>query len=234
VLLKKGLDAWLLDAAPDVRTQLAISNITPRIRAILPTHAHAGHIAGLLAFGKEGPYLETELWATPTLLNALQRNQPWAQLFPRIRPRPVRPGTQVASGTMTFRTHPIKHRREVSDTVAIEAVDGARRLVYLPDTDAVDDAVWAATASLKDGDVLLFDGTFWGNPAELPGRDMASIPHPPVKRSIKQLAPLRKRGVRVVFTHINHSNPLNRASSRERRALTAAGFELASDGDVFP
>jgi pyrroloquinoline quinone biosynthesis protein B len=47
--------------------------------------------------------------------------------------------------------------------------------------------------------------------------------------TIERFAPLAGR-VRIVFTHLNHSNPAVDPASPEARAVREAGFEIASDG----
>ena len=38
---------------------------------------------------------------------------------------------------------------------------------------------------------------------------------------------------RIIFTHLNHSNPVVSAISPERQELEARGFEVAEDGLVL-
>lgn len=229
VLVSNGSGAWLLDASPDVRHQLARAPHT-ELRAIALTHAHMGHLAGLLAFGKEGALARIPIWATPSLGELIRRNEPWAQLVRHMPLREVRPLQWIEDRGLRFRFHPVQHRPELSDTVAIEVRAPSSKLLYLPDTDRFDEAVDSAIAELAAGDLLLFDGTFWGRADEVPNRDLAAIPHPPVADSMIGLKPLVERGVRVLFTHLNHSNPLHDPSSAERRRVEAEGFAVATDG----
>lgn len=57
-------------------------------------------------------------------------------------------------------------------------------------------------------DVAIVDGTFHSK-SELGHRDMDQVPHPLSGESIKTLAPLVERGVRVIFTHLNLTNLLS-------------------------
>jgi phosphoribosyl 1,2-cyclic phosphodiesterase len=41
-------------------------------------------------------------------------------------------------------------------------------------------------------------------------------------------------GLRLAFTHLNHSNPAVDPDSEAARACRAHGFEIAQDGDVIP
>ena len=73
------------------------------------------------------------------------------------------------------------------------------------------------------------DGTFY-DANELPGQRMASIPHPFLIDSMTrfQSLPLELRQ-KIHFTHLNHSNPVARPDSEERRQVFEAGFGLAEE-----
>ena len=80
-------------------------------------------------------------------------------------------------------------------------------------------------------DVALLDATFYGE-SEIPGRSLAEIPHPFVVESIARFAklPVAERR-KVVFTHLNHSNPAALAGTPERAAVEAAGLRIAIEGE---
>ena len=86
---------------------------------------------------------------------------------------------------------------------------------------------------LKTVDVALLDATFFSGD-ELPGRDIALIPHPTVLESIALLKQLpRPVRSRVVFTHMNHTNPLLDPGSKATQSVLALGFKIARIGDRF-
>ena len=71
--------------------------------------------------------------------------------------------------------------------------------------------------------------------SELPGRDLAEIPHPLVVESLSRMAPLpAAERAKVHFIHLNHSNPLLDPSSKAADHVREAGFGLAAEGDRFP
>jgi pyrroloquinoline quinone biosynthesis protein B len=90
-------------------------------------------------------------------------------------------------------------------------------------------------AALDASDVLLLDGTFWSSD-ELarPGlsksraEDMAHLPLGDPGGTLEQSPSLRAR--RKIFTHVNNTNPILLEDSDERRAVLAAGWEVAFDG----
>jgi pyrroloquinoline quinone biosynthesis protein B len=91
--------------------------------------------------------------------------------------------------------------------------------------DVLDDVTVDIIASV---DIAIIDGTFYSTD-EVPGA-MAAVPHPPVKRSMEMLQGAVRRGTRVVFTHLNHTNPLCDPSSPAMEEVLLRGFEVAADG----
>jgi pyrroloquinoline quinone biosynthesis protein B len=87
----------------------------------------------------------------------------------------------------------------------------------------------------EGADALLFDGTFWASD-ELPrlglgtarAEDMAHLPIGGERGSLAALS--RVRAGRRVLTHVNNTNPILVEGSPERRAVEAAGWEVAADG----
>lgn len=81
--------------------------------------------------------------------------------------------------------------------------------------------------------VSVIDATFY-SPKELPGRDMSKIPHPTVEQTIEALEGMDMEGrvpegKRIVLTHLNHTNPLLRASP-EQQLVLEKGFLIAHLG----
>ena len=74
--------------------------------------------------------------------------------------------------------------------------------------------------------VAVLDATFYSG-SELPGRDMALVPHPLVSRTVQLL---RDVADRVVLTHMNHTNPLLHEGSLERKLVEEQGFAVAQLG----
>ncbi len=223
--------AVLLDATPDIRHQWLMLPPKTKLAGIALTHAHAGHIAGLSVLGKEGPQAACALIATAALHAHVQATSTFADGTVNMEKVVMTPG-RTLEYPVALRFHPIVHRAERSDTVAIE-VRSERTLLYLPDTDTWDEAVAAAVSGLAEGDVFLFDATFWSSD-ELKHRNISTIPHPLVEQTLPQLAALAKRGVRVILTHLNHTNPLCNPQSSATATITKIGLEVATDGMHIP
>jgi hypothetical protein len=86
--------------------------------------------------------------------------------------------------------------------------------------------------------VALLDATFY-SPDELPDRDVSKIRHPLVTDSMELLGPQVKAGkVRVLFTHLNHSNPpsipTERREKPSRPVVSGSGRRRESRVAVSP
>ncbi len=220
---------FLVDATPDFARQ---AEALPSLDGILLTHAHMGHVAGLLNLGREALAPRgLPVWAGPRLLGFLEMNEPWRSLVAhgRIEPRPLSPGRAVdlAPGLSVVPVA-VPHRAEWSETFAFLVRGPGRTILWAPDADRFEDAFLDEV--LAEADAVFLDATFW-SPAEIPGRDLSEIPHPMAKDTLTRLARRRPRAA-VGLVHLNHSNPLWRLSSRESREaaslLAAAGLRPAA------
>lgn len=240
-----GVRVYLLDATPDFRAQvdLALSPAEQAGRApgkpvdgIFLTHAHVGHYTGLAYLGRESiGALGVPVWATPRMGAFLRENGPWRRLVSlgNIDLREAAPGSAVPLGDgVSVEAIRVAHREEDSDAVGFLVTGPGRRLLYLPDVDA-----WSAwerqsgvdVARLVEGvDIALLDGTFH-SAADLGTRSIAEIPHPMMTDTMDRLSRLAASR-RILFIHLNHSNPALPPGSAERRAIEARGFAVAAEG----
>lgn len=236
---------YLIDATPDLRAQLDLLRDVRRpptdrvdrapVDGVFLTHAHLGHYLGLAFFGFEAVHTrELPVWTTPRMAGYLRDNGPWSQLvaFGNIALKPHAPGSRVDLGGVTVESLAVPHRDELSDTVAYLVHGPNRTVLYVPDTDAWD--AWSpsleAVLDREQVDIALLDATFYSL-AELPGRDLSSVPHPLITQSMDRLAGRVEAGkLEVYFTHLNHSNPAIDPESEAARAVRARGFAVLADG----
>jgi pyrroloquinoline quinone biosynthesis protein B len=74
---------------------------------------------------------------------------------------------------------------------------------------------------------LFLDGTFYSD-KELPGRNMAEIPHPFILESMALFKDLPKtEKEKIWFIHFNHTNPLLDKASKEYNEVKNRGFKIA-------
>ena len=240
---------WLIDASPDIAQQVELARDHPPgyrvpeaeggrgalFDGIFLTHAHWGHYAGLGWLGRESYGARGQLlYASDSMQRFLESNGPWSLAvesggfaFTRIDPEhPVR-----LADDLTVEALRVPHRDEFSDTLAFVFRGPERSLLYLPDIDKWERWELAIEDVLETVDVALVDGTFFG-PDELPGRDMAQIPHPFVVESLERFAGLPEATrAKLRFTHLNHSNPAADPRSDAALRVGRAGASIASEGE---
>jgi len=131
---------------------------------------------------------------------------------------------------MPFR---VPHRDEYADTAGFRIAGPARSLLHIPDIQGWDAWERPLEEALRETDVALLDGTFFG-PDDLPGRDMSAIGHPLIAETLRRLRSLPASDrPQVLFTHLNHANPALDPASPARRAIEEAGARLAEDGGTI-
>ncbi len=233
----------LVDCTPDVREQLRLLRDVrfenaggvdrAPIRGVFLTHAHMGHYAGLLHLGYEAMHTEGVVaMGSPRMMRFLRGNAPWSQLVDKgeIVPRALEAGEAIEVGGARVTPIPVPHREEFSDTLAYLFEGPTRTVLYMPDCDPWHRWQARALEIIDSADVAILDATFFDG-AELPGRDLSTIGHPLVVDTIEFLGERVRSGrLRVVLTHMNHSNPLLEQEGEARRRADEAGFEIAIEG----
>ena len=233
-------ERWLVEATPDFREQLRLLDEqaprdgVPGLTGIFITHAHVGHYAGLIQLGHEVIGAEAvPLYAMPRMQAFLSTNGPWDQLvrYRNVELRPLADGRTVhLNERIAVTPFLVPHRDEYSETVGFRIEGPTRTVIFLPDIDKWER--WDAQGTrieeaIADADVAYLDGTFYAD-GEIPGRDMAAIPHPFIVETMKRFADSgadTKASIR--FIHLNRTNPVAWSDSPERRAVEAAGFRVA-------
>ena len=235
--------AALFDASPDLRRQhrtlLTEQDYRTRTAAnvfddVFLTHAHMGHYSGLVHFGREAHNAAgVACHGTESMHDFLARNEPWASLLRNGHLAWSEPDAEsgwTLWNEVRVTALRVPHRAEHTDTVAYSIADleTGWSVLYLPDIDDWD--AWPGHVGVIDShDVALLDGTFFDDSEEV-GRPLSDIPHPRVADSVRRF---RHVSARVVFTHLNHTNPVTDPGSRQARALAEAGFDVAFDGMAF-
>jgi pyrroloquinoline quinone biosynthesis protein B len=235
---------WLVDASPDLRDQLdraeplapmrsVASGRPPILDGIFLTHAHVGHYLGLAQLGREVYAADrVPVWGSARMTAFLSAHGPWEQLvrLEQVVPLTLAPGERVelARG-LTVTPFLVPHRDEYTDTFGFEIRGPNRSLLYIPDIDKWERWSERIEERITRVDVALLDATFH-DADELPGRSMHEVPHPLVVESLARFAalPMSERR-KIVFTHLNHTNPAALPNTPERRAIEAAGMRVAEE-----
>jgi pyrroloquinoline quinone biosynthesis protein B len=163
----------------------------------------------------------------------LRGNEPWRSLVERRNVNLVEivPGHEITLGRLKVTAIAVPHRDELSDTVGFRVrAPSGHGVLYVPDVDKWEKWDRRLEDELTAVDVALVDGTFH-DADELPGRDMAEVPHPFVPETLARVPPALRRRLR--FVHLNHTNRLL-WDAGARAALAAQGARIAKDGDVIP
>lgn len=243
--------AWsVLNASPDIRQQLALlPPLRPRalrdtpVASVLLTNGDIDHIAGLLSLREQTPFT---LLATGDILEVLAANPVFDAVDRAVVPR-VRVGLEapfalqeglVAEIFAVPGKVPLFLEGETvqtdlvgEQTVGVRLAAGGRVAYYIPGCARVDAGL---LARLADADLLFFDGTLWDDDEMIrsgtshkTGRRMGHISMSGPEGSMARLAGVPGR---KVFIHINNTNPVWQPDGPERRAVTAAGWGVAADG----
>lgn len=230
---------YLFDATPDIREQLHRLNQTApdsayRLGGVFLTHAHMGHYTGLMHFGHEASgSRDMPVYAMPRMQAFLTDNGPWDQLvrYRNVKLHELEDGREISlAGTIHVTPFLVPHRDEYSETVGYRIQGPNRTAIFVPDIDKWDRWATDIRQLVRSVDYALLDATFFAD-GELPGRDMSQIPHPFVSESMALLDSLSdEERSRVIFIHMNHTNPLLIDGSPEQAEVERRGFRFAREG----
>ena len=230
---------YLFEATPNLPEQLyylerIASSEDYSLDGVFITHAHMGHYTGLMFFGFESMNASNiPVYTMPRMSNFLRSNGPWSQLVTmnNIVIRELKEQQTVKFEQLSVTPILVPHRDEFSETVGYKIRGPNKTALFIPDIDKWE--VWDRNIveEISNVDYALLDATFFdGN--ELPGRDMADIPHPFVIESMALFSELSTMDkAKVWFIHLNHSNPLLNSESEAFRRVVTEGYNIAQEGD---
>lgn len=226
---------WMLDATPDFKDQQhrLKQECGQDLDGIFLTHAHIGHYTGLMHLGREViGTSEMPVYAMPRMKAYLQTSGPWSQLvnLNNIALQNLRADSTIRlNERLQITPFRVPHRDEYSETVGYR-IDGPNHTaVFIPDIDKWERWERNVDSLLQTVDYAFIDGTFYQN-GEIVGRDISEIPHPFVSESIARFQQVSIDPESIIFIHLNHTNPLLRKDSPERRELLRKGYGLAEEG----
>lgn len=249
-------DRWLLlNCSPDIAAQIeSFPPLQPRgvrdtpVDGMLLTDANVDHAYGFAALRQKGSH-RFIVRSSPAVREIAER-QPALEPFTRA---PHLWSPVDCDGACT----PLDARDVVGRDIEVRAIDvrgktpgydgrrdvrgavyaytlrqrGGGTLLFAPVFAAFGDALRAA---LREADVALLDGSFFTDDelrAEgLMPKSARHLGHLPVSGPDGSLEELRATNARVIFTHLNNSNPMLDPDSAAAAAVRAAGAEIAYDG----
>ena len=234
---------YLFDATPDMREQLfRLHQSAPDTEYLLDgvflTHAHMGHYTGLMHFGREAVGAQgIPVYAMPRMFEFLTNSGPWGQLveLENVELRALSDRKQVdLNSRLVVTPLEVPHRPEYSETVGYR-IDGPNKsAVFIPDIDKWEDWTTDIRDVIRSVDYALLDASFFAD-GELKGRDMSVIKHPFVSESMDLFDSLTEdEKSRVIFIHMNHTNPLLIDGSPAQAEVTRRGYRFAREGMRLP
>jgi len=233
---------YLFEATPDMPAQIRMLHQYSGFENELPdaiflTHAHIGHYTGLMHLGKEAMNADSvEVFCMPRMSNFLKSNGPWSQLVRNDNINLVqmeRLDHMVLSGSISVQPILVPHRDEFSETVGYIIEGPSKRVLFIPDIDKWQKWSNSITALIENIDLAFVDATFFDS-EEINNRDISEIPHPFVIESMELFKDLSAENkAKIHFIHMNHTNPILEANSRQSKEVLKAGFNIAREGMVF-
>jgi pyrroloquinoline quinone biosynthesis protein B len=248
----------LIDATPDLKFQLESVGLVPRpeeaefgrqsrIDAVLITHGHGDHCVGVAEFST-GKSFEIPVYAPSDLIRFLFGEPGKAQFFGELGrlarnyvvPHGLAEGeTLELLGGLRATGFEIDHTDRLEDgscypssTFGYELEAGGRRFVYAPDLGLLTEGL---LERVEGADLFMLDATFWWDDElnRISGLRKTSydLGHVPAEESMEVL-----KGMdigRVVYTHLNHTNPLLDPAQPMASMVSEAGLEVAHDGMII-
>ena len=171
----------------------------------------------------------------PRMTEFLTNNGPWSQLV-RLNNISLRQMSKDVAIKLNDRISvtpfQVPHRDEFSETVGFRIEGPNLTAVFLPDIDKWNNWEQKIEEVIRDCDVAYLDGTFFKS-GEIPGRDIALIPHPFVTESIKRFSSLEaEQRNKIRFIHFNHTNPVLKAESAAKTQVERAETAIAKEGET--
>lgn len=234
---------YLLEATPDIGSQLntlnRFANLDPAKMpdGIFLTHAHIGHYSGLMYLGREAVNAsKVPVFTMPRMKSFLENNGPWSQLVSagNISLQQMNEFEKVKlSSGLTIQPILVPHRDEYSETVGYLISGNTRRALFIPDIDKWEKWKTDIGNMIPRIDYVFIDGTFF-DAEEINNRNISEIPHPFIIESLDRFKGLDKtEKAKIRFIHFNHTNPLLKAGSPQRKQLLEQGFQIAEFGQVY-
>jgi len=229
----QGETYGLVEATKSIGNQLSLMD-NVMIDELWLTHAHLGHIEGLGQFGREALNSKNiKLRCSDSVVDYTMNHPIWKKLIER--------GNLTFAKFQSENIIPIEvpHRARDFDTHAFLFKGQTNNIFFLPDHDT-----WEKTLdfvgydnprewfSSLDASIILLDGTFWDS-NELKGRIQADVPHPPVSETLDLIGRREDGDPRIIFIHLNHTNPLHYADSPEYQKVSDLGWEVGEEGMEF-
>lgn len=244
-----GGERWLLlNCSPDITAQIeAFAPLQPRslrgtpIDGVALTDANVDHLGGLAALRQSGSHrfairssqvvrdIAVAQTAFAPFAHAPHR---WDAVEDDARFETA--GVALRGFAVPGTTPGYAGRRDEPGAVfayEVRCDDADATVLFAPVFSRIDGRLFAAIESAA---IAFLDGTFFSDDelivSGLMEKTARQLGHQPVGGSGGSLERLRKVRTRIVFTHLNNSNPMLDPNSAAALEVRAAGAEIAFDG----
>src|SRR5436190_3461152 len=242
----------LFNCSPDIREQISANScLQPQscirgspLSDVVLTSGDVDHIGGLISL-REGHQFSihatpgiNRILASNPILGVLNRAAVKREIAEPGERRRLSAGIEIELFTVPgktplyLETEGVVTNARCDTTVGIEVVTNKHALFYVPACAEIDRET---AARLENARLVFFDGTLWSDDEMIrtgtgmkTGRRMG---HMPVGGPDGSLVALKAIGVkRLIYIHINNTNPMLIEGSPENEAVRAAGAEVGFDG----
>jgi pyrroloquinoline quinone biosynthesis protein B len=222
------------------------------IKAVVLTNGDVDHVTGLLTLREAQAF---SIYGARRVLDVLAGNKIFDVLAPQIVVREELPldtsvalrGAGVDLG-LSVKAFPVPGKIALwledmsasnfgtaeGDTLGLEITETktGKSFFYIPGCAQVEEPL---AARLEGAALVFFDGTLWHEnemiEQGLMSKTGARMGHVNLSGPDGSIAAFSTLGVgRKIFVHINNSNPVLNAASKERAEANAAGWEIGEDG----
>ncbi len=239
----------VLDASPDLKSQISMlrpysrriseayaGRVAP-IDAILITHAHWGHIMGLLELSAGYPF-KIPVYCSHYVASIIRSSRIFKSLVDGNFIDIIEFGDGDVLDVvdwrgrrtgLKFEAFKVPHREDFTDTYGFKVFDKKSSIVYIPDIKTLSNNI---LSRIEGSNALFFEGTFYWEDElwRISGirRTSTELGHIPMVESLSILKELQVN--LKYYIHLNHTNPTLRSNSDERRTIEKAGLKIAFDG----
>lgn len=222
------------------------------IKAVVLTNGDVDHVAGLLNLREAQAF---SIYAARRVLDVLEANSIFDILVPELVARIALPFDERAplagAGTelgLAVKAFPVEGKialyledksradygTQVGDTLGLEVIETqtGKSFFFIPGCARIDAAL---AERLKGASLVFFDGTLYHEnemiEQGLLGKSGSRMGHVNMSGEGGSMKAFERLNVlRKIYVHVNNSNPVLDASSKERRAAEAAGWAIGEDG----
>ncbi|QHQ34326.1 pyrroloquinoline quinone biosynthesis protein PqqB [Algicella marina] len=246
-----GTDWAILNASPDIRTQMADAPVLHPtglrnlpLKSVLITNGDIDHIAGLLTLREMQAF---DLYSTSEILDFIGQNTVFDALREDVvARRAIRlgetfelvPGLECSLFSVPGKVPLYLEGEEVQtdlegeQTVGVEMQAGGQKVYYIPGCAAFPSSL---EERVRGADAVFFDGTLWADDemvrAGLSQKTGKRMGHMSISGADGTMVAFAGLDVgRKVFVHMNNTNPVLRPGAPERREAEAAGWVIGQDG----